>query len=237
VPLQSGQFAPAQKEIAEVLRDQGRYREAVELLARSIASVAEPEASDVLHDQLAKVHERAGDRKKAIELLEAALVKRPQSETLTLSLAAALEHSGAWERAIETVRPLIKRDPDSAQALNFVGFVLANHDVKLDEARKLLERAFALRPGDGGVVDSLGWLYFKLGRLEDAEKLLMRADRLTPEDPEIVAHLAELYLRRADRGRALEAYRRVLLVNPEDRLRRDVEEKILLLETGRLGSR
>jgi Flp pilus assembly protein TadD len=183
------------------------------------------------------VHERAGDRAQGIKVLESAMARRPQSQALTFLLGNAYARGGAWERAVETVQRILKRDPDSVQALNFIGFVLADHGVRLDEAQRLLLRAVALRPADGGIVDSLGWLYVKLGRLDDAERLLVRADRLAPEDPEILGHLGELYAKKDDRVHALEAYKRALLHHPEERVRRVFEEQILLLETGRVGSR
>jgi tetratricopeptide (TPR) repeat protein len=169
--------------------------------------------------------------------LEAALARRPQSEGLALALASAWQRAGQWERGVELLRGVLKRDPESVAALNFIGYALAEHGARLDEAQKFLQRAFELRPQDGGIVDSLGWLSVKLGRLDEAERLLTRADRLAPGEPEILEHLGELYAKKADRTRALEAYRRALAHKPDEELRRTVEEQILLLENGRLGAR
>jgi regulator of sirC expression with transglutaminase-like and TPR domain len=66
--------------------------------------------------------------------------------------------------------------------------------------------------------------------------LLVRADRLTPEDPEILQHLGALYAKKSDRARALDAYRRALDHNPDERVRHTIEEQLLLLETGRVAS-
>ena len=236
VPAQSTHFAAAQARVGRLLSGSGRYREAIDLLARAIGVLAGDEA-DPLNDLLARVHERAGDAAQALRVLESALRRRPQSEALALSLGSAYLRAGRWERAIELLRGVLKRDPDSVVALNFVGYALADRGVELDEARKLLERARALRPSDGGVLDSLGWLEVKRGRLDEAERLLVRADRLAPGDPEILDHLGELYVRKSDRARALEAYRRALAHKPDEPLRRAVEQQILLLETGRVGSR
>jgi tetratricopeptide (TPR) repeat protein len=241
VPPQARQFGKAQERLGVLLRDNGRYREAIDLLAKAIQSVAGDapgsDVTDALNGILAGVHERAGDRAQGIKVLESALNRRPQSEALTFALGNAYSRSGDWERAVETVQKILKRDPDSVQALNFIGYVFAEHGVKLEEAQRLLTRAVALKPADGGIVDSLGWLYVKLGRLDEAERLLTRADRLAPEDPEILGHLGELYVKRADRVRAIESYKRALAHHPEERARRVMEEQILLLETGRVGSR
>lgn len=241
VPPNAFQFAGAQTRIARLLRDNGRFGEAIAELGHALTQVAaDPtgaDASDALHDSLARVHERAGDRDQAIRVLEEALARRPFSEALALALGNAYQRAGQWQRAVQTVHKVLDRNPESAPALNFIGFVLADHGVQLDRARKLLERALAIKPADGGIVDSLGWLDVRQGRLDDAERLLVRADRLSPEEPEILEHLGELYVKKADRGRALEAYKRALAHDPDEPVRRAIEERILMLETGRLGSR
>jgi tetratricopeptide (TPR) repeat protein len=238
VAHESAQYAKAQEQIGRLLRDSGRYREAIDLIGKAILSIASDQDSwDSLNDLLAMTHERAGDRAQAIKVLESALSRRPRSESLSFSLAQAYLRDGQWERAVQTAEGVLKREPESVQALNFIGFLFADRGVRLPEAKTLLERAVRLRPTDGAVIDSLGWLYLKLGRLDDAAQLLERADRLTPEDPEILEHLGAVYAKKADRGRALEAFKRALKYKPEDRLRRMVEEQILLLENGRLGAR
>jgi tetratricopeptide (TPR) repeat protein len=239
VPSRAAQYVGAQSLIGRMLRDRGRYREAAEAIGHALASVAGSEpagASDALEDALAQVHERAGDGASAVRLLEQALARRPQSEKLAFALGAAYQRNGQWERAVDVVRgTILKRDADNVDALNFIGYALASEGQRLDEARKLLERALSLRPMSGEVADSLGWLYVKINRLDDAERLLVRADRLTPEDPEILEHLGDLYVKRTDRARAVEAYKRALHNKPDERARHVIEEELLQLETGKLA--
>jgi tetratricopeptide (TPR) repeat protein len=238
IPLTTSEFAVAQERVGRLLRDNGRYREAVEILGKAIGQVANAGAGDGLQELLAEVHERAGDPAAGIRVLESALQKRPQSAALALALGGAYQRSGQWQKAIDLVQKgILQHDPESAQALNFVGYLMADHGIRMDEARKLLERAMALRPGSGEIADSLGWLFVKINKLDQAERLLLRADRLAPEEPEILQHLGELYVKKADRGKALDAYKRALRHKPEERLRRICEQQILLLETGKLGSR
>lgn len=238
VPREAAQFPKAQESLARLLRDSGRYREAIELLGKALLSLGgDGDTWESLNDLLAMTHERAGDRAQAIRVLESALGKRPRSQSLAFALAQAYQRDGQWKQAIDTAEAVLKREPGSAAALNFVGFLLTDHGERLEDAKKLLEHAARLRPADGAVLDSLGWLYLKMGRVDDAERLLVRADRLTPEDPEILEHLGSLYEKKADRGRALEAYKRALKNKPDDQLRRLVEEQIILLENGRLGAR
>lgn len=239
VPPRATQFVAAQSLIGRMLRDRGRYHEAVEQLGRAITSVAgspgAANAVDTLEDALAEVHERAGDHDQAVRVLEGALARRPESQQLAFALGAAYQRNGQWSRAVEVVRPVLKRNPESVAAMNFIGYALAQAGQRLDEARRLLERALTLRPMSGDVADSLGWLYVKLNRLDDAERLLVRADRLAPEDPEILQHLGDLYVRKSDRARAVDAYKRALAHKPEERARHVIEEQLLRLETGKLA--
>jgi tetratricopeptide (TPR) repeat protein len=233
------QYVAAQSLIGTMLRDRGRYREAAETIGRAIASVSGVEpgsATDALEDALAQVHERAGDRAQAVKLLEQALARRPQSQELAFALGTEYQRDGQWQRAVDVVRgAILKRDADNVQALNFIGYALAQQGQRLDEARHLLERALVLKPMSGEVADSLGLLYVKLNRLDDAERLLVRADRLTPEDPEILEHLGDLYVKRSDRVHAVEAYKRALRHKPDERARHVIEEELLQLETGKLA--
>ncbi|MCU1280832.1 MAG: hypothetical protein JWM53_4378 [bacterium] len=239
VPARATQYVAAQSLIGRLLRDRGRYREAVDTIGHAILSLSGGQpgsASDALQDALAQVHERAGDRAQAVKLLEQALARRPQSQELAFALGAAYQRSGQWERAVDTVRgSILRRDGDNVQALNFVGYALAQQGQRLDEARRMLERALVLKPMSGEVADSLGLLYVKLNRLDDAERLLVQADRLTPADPEILEHLGDLYVKRSDRVRAVEAYKRALKNQPDDKARHVIEEELMQLETGKLA--
>jgi tetratricopeptide (TPR) repeat protein len=239
VPTRAVQYVAAQSLIGRMLRDRGRFREAADTIGRAIVSVtgAEPgSATDALEDALAQVHEKAGDAAQALHLLEKALARRPQSSDLAYALAGAYQRSGQIDRAVETVRgAILKHDADNVQALNFIGYALAQSGTRLDEARHLLERAITLKPMDGAVADSLGWLYVKLNRLDAAEELLVRADRMTPEDPEILEHLGDLYVKRSDRARAVDAYKRALRNKPDERARHVIEEELLQIEAGKLA--
>ena len=88
----------------------------------------------------------------------------------------------------------------------------------------------ALSPGSGGIVDSLGWAYFRMGDLPHADLFLEQAGRLEPGDPEILSHLGDLYARRLERARALATYRRALGLKPSDRVAHDLGERIRTLE-------
>src|SRR5262249_35588660 len=89
---------------------------------------------------------------------------------------------------------------------NFLGYLLADHNLKLDEAETLVRKAIEQEPDNGAYVDSMGWVYFRLGRLEDARRELERAVVLTGGDPVVCEHLGDGYkqLRLIDSARERE---------------------------------
>jgi tetratricopeptide (TPR) repeat protein len=123
-------------------------------------------------------------------------------------LAERLDKLDEMERLL---RKVIALKPDNQNAYNALGYSLADHNLRLPEARALIEKALQLAPGEPFITDSLGWVDFKMGRTDEAEKLLRQAYTARP-DPEIAAHLGEVLWTqgRHDEARQLllEAHRR-----------------------------
>jgi len=80
-------------------------------------------------------------------------------------------------------------EPDSPEALNFVGYSYADRGIKLDEAEELIKKALKLKPGDGYITDSLGWVYFRQNKLSAALNCLQEAHKILPADAAIAEHL------------------------------------------------
>jgi Flp pilus assembly protein TadD len=151
-----------------------------------------------------------------VAVARAALARFPESSELLFALAASLERSGAFDEAVERFRELIAREPENASALNYLGYMFADKGVNLEEARDLIRKAVDEEPSSGAYLDSLGWVYFKLGDLDRAEKYLTEAVRLEPFDATVQEHLGELHLARGDRPAAEAAFRRALASRPEE---------------------
>lgn len=231
-------FFEARVRAAELLRDEGKSSEAARA-AESAATAAGDHADQKIEAAiaLAFVDEKRGDAILATRKLEALRASHPDQAHLTLSLAMIEERRGAWQRALELVELLIKKKPGSVEALNFWGFVAADHDHDLDRARKRLQAAAALDPGSGAVLDSLGWVSFRAGQLDKAGLFLEQAGRLDPVDAEILTHLGDLYAKRSEPDRAAAAYRKALSQKPEERLRRRLEESLAGIESRRAAGR
>jgi tetratricopeptide (TPR) repeat protein len=178
----------------------------------------------------ALLDEKRGDAVRAARTLDAALDKDPGNARLLLVRAAVEERRGEWRRALGFAEKVLSADARNVEALNFHGFVSADHDDNLAIATLRLQMAMVLDPGAGGIIDSLGWTYLHAGNLPRAAEALAEADRLQPSDPEILAHLGELYARQRDVPRAIETFRQALRHDPSDRLVREINTRLRALD-------
>jgi Flp pilus assembly protein TadD len=125
---------------------------------------------------------------------------------------------------------VIEKDPDHAEALNYLGYTYADRNMNLDEALELIERALEIKPESGYIVDSLGWVYYQRGEYRKAIRELERAVTLTPDDPVINEHLGDGYLKLDQKTKALDSYKRALELDPQGDQLKKLEEKIETLE-------
>ena len=110
--------------------------------------------------------------------------------------------------------------------MNFVGSSWADTDRNLDRALLYIEKALELKPDNGYIQDSLGWVHFKLGNLERARDELLAAIQLLPDDPYLHDHLGDVYRALGQRKEALKAYREALKYFEDDAKKAEVEKKI-----------
>ena len=101
-------------------------------------------------------------------------------------------------------------NPDDPLALNYIGYSWADQNLRLPEALAYIQKAIAQRPDDGFVLDSLGWVYFKMGKLSKAAEALEKAITLEPDDPTIHEHLGDVYRAAHKTDLAADNYRRSL---------------------------
>jgi len=138
--------------------------------------------------QLLKESGKFGD---AMRLLEDALELYKNNIDLLYELAMLAEKNQQFDLMEITLRKVIQLAPDSQHAYNALGYSLADRNLRLQEAYDLIKKALSLAPEDPFIMDSMGWVEFRLGRLEKAEELLKRAFAIKA-DPEIAAHLGEV---------------------------------------------
>ena len=168
--------------------------------------------------------------KKARGILKEGLDHHPDSQSLTFHLGSVFERLNDIDAAERQFQRVLAADPQHAAALNYLGYMLADHELRLDEALGYIERALDQDPHNGAYLDSLGWAYFKLNKLELAEKSLVLAIQINEGDPTILEHLGDLYVRKGDRSSALDCYRKSVAAAEDPGELRKVQGKLTALE-------
>lgn len=128
----------------------------------------------------------------AQELLNAALNDYPDEPQLLYARAMLAEKLGRLDLLEQDLKRMLELDPDSVQALNALGYTLADRTDRHTEALDYIERALELRPDDPAILDSMGWVLYRLNRFEESIDYLQRAAEGLPGDPEVAAHLGEV---------------------------------------------
>lgn len=198
-----GALVPA---YARGLERANQPKEAELVLAKSLAEKPTPESFEAL----AGLYERQGRLADAIALLTDALRKRPRDELLLYALGTVYERKGEVQKSLEKMRAVLDVNPDNANAMNFIGYTLADRGMDYDEAEKLLTRALELKPDTAAYLDSLGWMFYRRGETSKAIDTLERAAEVSPGEPTIEEHLGDAYAKGARPSDAAARYRRAL---------------------------
>ncbi len=138
----------------------------------------------------------------------------------------ALERLKRWPRAEQDFLQALELEPEQPFVMNYLAYSWVDRSLNLDRAKSMLVRAVELRPDDGYIVDSLGWVYYRLGEYGKVVEYLERAVELRPQDPVINDHLGDAYWRVGRRQEARFQWRRALSLEPEEDTAPKIEEKI-----------
>ncbi|MFK7891557.1 MAG: tetratricopeptide repeat protein [Granulosicoccus sp.] len=151
----------------------------------------------------------------ALEVLSQGLEQYPDNGDLLYSRALTADSTGNPDLLIDDLSRLIELEPDNAHAMNALGYHYADNNIELDKAEELLSKAIELLPADPAILDSVGWLRYRQGRIDEAIALLREAFKLLP-DPEIAAHLAEALWINGAQAEAEVLLTQALLDSPDD---------------------
>jgi len=147
---------------------------------------------------LAQMYSRLKDFPQAEASINKALElsTKPEEKEYTIFVSGSIyEREKKYDLAEEAFHKVIASDPKNAQALNYLGYMLADRGTRLEEALGYIRRALALDPQNGAYLDSIGWAYYKMGNYELAEENLRRASEKIGTDPTVQAHLGDLYMK------------------------------------------
>ncbi len=160
----------------------------------------------------------------AVRVARSATEKFPESSEALFRLGSSLERAGTSSEAETVFLKLLEERPNDAATQNYLGYMWADRGVQLDRAREMLEKAVAREPRNAAYLDSLGWAYFRLGRMEAAEKNLREAARREPTDPTILEHLGDLEMKQGEVEGAIRNWEKALELKSEEPGR--VQEKL-----------
>jgi tetratricopeptide (TPR) repeat protein len=185
---------------AFLLAGLGDIEEARGLLAQ-LRLRADSELKSQSYQAEAQILQEAGYGEKAFEVLNNALESLPDDIPLRYSRALLAVGLGQLELAESDLRQIISIEPDNAAAINALGYTLADLTERYDEAEELILQAYELQPGDPSIIDSMGWISYRLGRMSEAESYMREAWKML-RNAEIAAHLGEVLWVRGQKDEA-----------------------------------
>lgn len=196
--------------------DGERWLGAQAAIGRTLVENGTPDVAMTFFDQLvsgdpddfvsvrlteAQMFSDLGDRQRAMQVYNAALGDEPDNNDLLYGRALLLERDGRADAAVSDLKAILKHTPDDADALNALGYTLTLHSKAYGEAREYIQKALGLQPDDAAIMDSMGWVEYRMGDYPAALSYLRKAYDLMA-DPEIAAHLVEVLWHTGDKQAA-----------------------------------
>lgn len=206
------EFLPAMSQLASIMLEQGQQTQLWQFFVDQRRHY--PQVAPELYILQAEILVQTRQFKSADQLLSEALASYPNNTNLLYTRSLMAEKQDDLARAEADLRKIIELEPDNASALNALGYILSNHTQRYDEATQLIEQALELSPNDPTVLDSMGWVKYRVGDLPLALDYLQRAYDLYP-DTEIAAHLGEVLWQLGRQQQAIAVWREAFARDPD----------------------
>ena len=223
IPITSSYYTEARIYAAYLENNQGNVQNAVQILEESIAKKPSTPKFFVVYASLLnemKQHD------KAIKSLRKAIKNFPRHQQLHFILGSLYDKIGKKEKTIETMKYVLSLNPQHVEALNYLAYTYAEMNRQLDEAEEMARQALSLKPNDGYIQDTLGWIMFKRGDIKASIKLLESAHKINSEEGIIAEHLGDAYHKDNSPEKALEMYRKAYEVEKGDKEKDKIQSKI-----------
>ncbi|NMZ58590.1 tetratricopeptide repeat protein [Pseudomonas nitroreducens] len=211
-------FLPAQLRSTEILLDQKRYDDASRRLAET--RDRQPDYAIQLYLIEAEGLSNRDQVDRAWSVIQQGLKQFPDDLNLLYTRSMLAEKRNDLAQMEQDLRLIIQREPDNAMALNALGYTLADRTTRYSEARDLIQKAHSLNPDDPAILDSLGWVNYRLGNLSEAETYLRKALERFP-DHEVAAHLGEVLWAQGKQSEARKVWATALQSQPDSAVLRD----------------
>ncbi|SHN27989.1 Flp pilus assembly protein TadD, contains TPR repeats [Pseudomonas asturiensis] len=221
-------FLTAQLRQSDILISNGNAAEASRRLAEARAD--QPDYAIQLYLIEAETLTSNDQADRGWQVLSQALKQYPDDINLLYTRAMLAEKRNNLAQMEKDLRAIIKREPENAMALNALGYTLSDRTTRYAEAKELIEKAHTLTPDDPAVLDSLGWVNYRLGNLDEAERLLRRALERFP-DHEVAAHLGEVLWAKGEQREARKVWGKALEQQPDSPILRSTLRRLTGSET------
>ena len=215
-------YLNAQMHIAKIFAQQGDINKAREHLNSVQVYDNDDRVQLILLE--ADILGESGAHQESFDLLSEALLAMPEERELLYARALMAEKLDFVEIAEDDLRKILKMDPDNVQALNALGYTLADRTDRFNEALVMVRRALELEPQDPAIMDSMGWVQFRLGNFQDSVKYLRKALELH-DDAEIAAHLGEVLWVMGNREDAITVWQTGLKSSPKSAVLLDIMKR------------
>jgi tetratricopeptide (TPR) repeat protein len=181
--------------LAQQLADSGKPDESIQIAKAQLKGGPDDRDTYIMLSQINLRLKRWKDAEDAIAQAEKTAARPEEKEYIRFLQGSIFEREKKYEQAEQAFRDVLQQNPSNSMALNYLGYMLADRNTHLEEALTLVKKALDFDPQNYNYIDSLGWVYFKLGNFDQAEENLRKAADKSPNDATIQDHLGELYAR------------------------------------------
>ncbi|MCX7957750.1 MAG: tetratricopeptide repeat protein [Deltaproteobacteria bacterium] len=213
---------------AESLLGMKKYEEARKFL-ESAVKIRELWCDAIIY--LSRVYEKIISKEASISLLTEATnrydILTDEKIRILYEIGMIYERNSKINEAIEVMKIILKLNPENPEALNFIGYTYIDNNINLEQAKEMVLKAYMYSSRSGAIIDSVGWMYYKLNDYQTALRYLKKAYRLLPEEPIIADHLADTYMKLNYFKEAKEIYEKILkMENLDEKLKESVNKKL-----------
>lgn len=223
IPSGSQYYGEASTHTAYLLKGLGRLNEAIIFIEKAILNKKDNPQMVAMY---ASLLDEKGDTKKATTVLENGVVDFPENAQIRFYYGTLQDRVGSKAQVVESMKKVIELDPNHVQALNYLAFTWADVGTQLEEAEKLVRRAVELEPKDGYILDTLGWILYKRGKIGQSIGFLEAAHRFQPTVGVIAEHLGDAYYKQAMIEKAQKMYQKALENETDRKKIEQIKEKL-----------
>ena len=223
VPASSSYYDESRIYAAYLENKQGKPEKAIQILKNAMSSSSQNPKISIVYASLLNETQQY-DR--AITFLNSAIKKFPKEEQLHFILGSVHDKVGKKRETIRIMKHILSLNPQHVEALNYLAYTYAEMNEQLDEAEELARQAIKLKPNDGYVKDTLGWIVFKKGQISDSIKLLESAYKMQSNESVIAEHLGDAYYKNNLLNKALEMYKKAYEIETGRKEKDQLQSKI-----------